>query len=105
MKRMCFVHSGRKDIIEGFIEEVYDEAIDVCLYINGDEYTTVFNKKKVIWNQQPYISKGRYIALRKEKPNKIHLCTCVWTKKDLTEAEKRAAKISEILRDVQRFPF
>lgn len=104
MKRICFVHSGRNDIIDGFIEEVHSDAIDVRLYIDGEEYSATFNKTAVIWNQQPYISRGRYIALRREHPKKIHLCTCVWTEKDIEEASKRAAEISELLKEVAELP-
>ena len=96
MKRPCFVHSGRNDIIAGFIESVDDKTIDVHIYGGDDEedYLGTCYKTDVIWNQQPYISVGRYIALRKTYPKKIHLCTCVWTKEDIELVSIRAAQIA-----------
>lgn len=104
MKRPCFVHSGRDDIIDGFIEKVNRVNMDVRLYIDGEEYTAKCKKSSVIWNQQSGIQQGRYIGIRKDNPKKIHLCTCVWTKEMIETAKKRAAEISELLRDVEQKP-
>lgn len=104
MKRPCFVHSGRDDVIDGFIEKVYRVNMDVRLYIDGEEYTATCKKADVIWNQKPGIKAGRYIGILKDNPKKIHLCTCVWTKEDIEEAKRRGAEIAELLRNIEQLP-
>ena len=104
MKRPCFVHSGRNDIIAGFIEKVNRVNMDVRLYIDGEEYNATCKKADVIWNQRPGIERGRYIGILKDNPKKIHLCTCVWTKEMIESAKKRADELWEIFKEIEQKP-
>jgi hypothetical protein len=101
MSKKCFVHSERKHLATGYIYAVRRKWIEVALTIKGEEYSADCKKDAFVKNQQPFIERGRYIAI--STTGRIHMCTCVWTKAMIDQAHERAKQLSALLDEIAEY--
>lgn len=85
----CYVHSFRDHLAVGYIIKVRRKWVEVRVEHGGSEFDGECRIDLIAHGRKP--EPGSYVAI--SNGGKVHLCSCVWTKAQVAEVNKRADEL------------